>query len=283
MNLKYQILRRLPPPLHFWLLKQSNRIKLSRVDTVPCDTSALIKGVTPELIRNLLVSSTYDAEWETLHAEIQTLKGAIGPSSVNYGENRALYILIRHFNAHSALEVGTHVGGSTVHMVAALKANSTPECAPRMVTVDIVDQNTPASLARRLGIATPLEKIKHFGASNWTQFVQQPSLGYLAETKEKFDFIFLDGDHAASVVYRELPAALERLNPGGVIMLHDYYPDGKALFSDHKITAGPWLAAKRLQREGAQFRIIPLGSLPWPTKLGSTTTVLAMVVHTSLQ
>ncbi len=279
MNIKYEILRRLPTPLHYWLLKQSEGMKLSRLETVACDSSVLVKGITPELIRNTVNSPVYDAEWETIHAEIQALRPENGPSSVNDGENRALYTLARKFNPHSILEVGTNVGGSTVHFVAALQANSTPEVATRMVTVDIVDQNAPNALARRLGIATPSEMVEKLGAKDWVKFVTQPSMDYLRQTQDKFDFIFLDGDHTALNVYKELPAALQRLNPGGVIVLHDYFPDGNALYSDQKIIAGPWLAGERLKRENPQLRIIPLGPLPWPTKLGSTVTVLAIVVH----
>jgi len=147
-----------------------------------------------------------------------------------------------------------------------------------MVTIDVVDQNGPDSVAKSLHHASPREMIGMMGAEAWVSFIVEPSLSYLARSKTKFDLIFLDGDHAAPTVYRELPAAMRALNPGGVILLHDYFPEGKALYPDRKIIPGPWLAGQRFQREGASFDVIPLGALPWETKLGSKLTVLAMVV-----
>jgi predicted O-methyltransferase YrrM len=278
MSLKYEVLRRLPPSLHYWLLKQGDRRKLAGVEKQSCDTSALVKGMTPRDIRAILTSPAWNVEWEAAEAEVRALGGAYGPSAVNPGENRALYTLVRALKVQSVLEVGTNLGGSTVHLVAALRANCAEDGAARMVSVDIVDQNGPDSKAKRLGLSTPCEMIDRMGAGGWVRFVTESSLRYLARDEAKFDFIFLDGDHAANTVYQELPAALRALNPGGVILLHDFFPEGKPLYPDQKIIAGPWLATRHLQREGAAFEVIPLGALPWETKQGSTVSVLAMVV-----
>ena len=59
------------------------------------------------------------------------------------------------------------------------------------------------------------------------EFVVGDSIEYLSAIDERYDLIFLDGDHAAANVYRELPLALLRLNQEGVIVLHDYYPQGR--------------------------------------------------------
>ncbi len=245
---------------------------------MPCDSSALVKGITPEYLHSILTSPAWNTEWEAVSAEVTALGGASGSSAVNAGEKRALYTLARALKVHSVLEVGTNVGGSTVHLAAALRANRAEDGTARMVTVDVVDQNGPQGIAKRLGHPTPREMIDRMGAGDWVHFVTEPSLHYLSRGEAKFDLIFLDGDHAAPAVYQELPASLRALNPGGVILLHDYFPGGKPLYSDRKIIAGPWLAAQRLEREGAGFQVIPLGALPWETKLGSTVTVLAMVV-----
>jgi predicted O-methyltransferase YrrM len=278
MSLKYQILRSLPPTWHFWLLKQSERRKLAAIGQIGCDTSALIKGMTYERIMDALTSPVWNQEWEAICSEINALGGAKGPSAVNMAEQRTLYILMRALNAHSVLEVGTNVGGSTVNLVAALRENAKSAGEVQMVTLDVVDQNAPDSIAKKLGQLTPREMIEKMGAGAWVRFLVEPSLSYLTRKEMKFDFIFLDGDHLAPTVYQELPAALRILNPGGVILLHDYFPDGKPIYSDQKIIAGPWLAAQRFQREKAGFHVIPLGTLPWETKQGSKVTVLAMVV-----
>lgn len=42
---------------------------------------------------------------------------------------------------------------------------------------------------------------------------------------------------------------------------------------------GPVLGVQRLLDEGAPFEVLPLGTLPWETKLGSRTTSLALLLR----
>jgi hypothetical protein len=63
-----------------------------------------------------------------------------------------------------------------------------------------------------------------------------------------------------------------------VILLHDYFPGLQPLWVDRNVIRGPWLAVERLRSEGARLKAIPLGRLPWDTKLGSQTTSLALLV-----
>ena len=91
-------------------------------------------------------------------------------------------------------------------------------------------------------------------------------------------FRFLDGSHLAATVYRELPRALRRLAPDGVLLLHDYFPGGRPLWQSGAVIRGPYLAARRLLSEGWPIKLQPLGRLPWPTKLGSNVTSLALVL-----
>jgi predicted O-methyltransferase YrrM len=277
MSYKYEILRRLPPNLHFWLLKQNERRKLKSLPRIDCDGSALVKGLTYERIAEALNSPILNKEWEAVSAEIFPIAGPTGPSSVNPAEQRTLYILARMLNSQSVLEVGTNMGGSTAYLTAALRENTKNGGSARLVTLDVVDQNGPQGVAKHQGQATPREIVEKMGGGDWVRFVVEPSLSYLVRREEQFDFIFLDGDHTAPYVYKELPAALRVLNAGGAIILHDYFPEGKPIYSDQKIIAGPWLAAQRLEQECNNLHVIPLGELPWETKLGSKVTVLAVV------
>jgi hypothetical protein len=174
------------------------------------------------------------------------------------------------------LEVGTHLGASTTTLCLALKKNEVS--SPRLVTVDILDVNGPEGAWVRLGSKhSPRSATQALGCG-FVEFVTSPSLGYLKTTAQKFDLIFLDGGHEAATVYQEVPAALKLLNPGGLILLHDVYPNGKPLWSDGVVVPGPWLAIERFAKEGASIRVQPLGALPWPTKLGSNVTSLAVVL-----
>jgi predicted O-methyltransferase YrrM len=99
------------------------------------------------------------------------------------------------------------------------------------------------------------------------------------ETTGRFDFIFLDGDHAPHTVYTELAAALDILNCGGAVLLHDFYPGGEALFPDGKVISGPFRALARVRRECPEITVQPLGNLPWKTKQGVNVTSLALVAR----
>jgi hypothetical protein len=93
--------------------------------------------------------------------------------------------------------------------------------------------------------------------------------------------IFLDGDHSAATVYQEVPFALKRLRKNGIVLLHDYFPYLKALWSDGSVIPGPHIAIERLCSEGANLEVLPLGRLPWPTKLSSNITSLAVLTRRS--
>ena len=117
------------------------------------------------------------------------------------------------------------------------------------------------------------------GVAAKVDFVTRRSLDYLAQGGARFDFIFLDGDHSAGTVYREVSVSLQRLNKNGTILLHDYYPDRRPLFSDGHVLYGPVLAMERIQREQPAVRVVPLGRLPWETRPKSHATSLALLTR----
>lgn len=54
--------------------------------------------------------------------------------------------------------------------------------------------------------------------------VRMKSDQYFASTLQKFDLIFIDGDHHHHQVYRDVVNALEHLAVGGTIVMHDCLP-----------------------------------------------------------
>ncbi len=62
-----------------------------------------------------------------------------------------------------------------------------------------------------------------------------------------------------------------------MILLHDYHPGERSLWPGQEPIVGPSLAVRRLIAEGAALRAIPLGDLPWRTKLGTHITSLAIL------
>jgi predicted O-methyltransferase YrrM len=191
---------------------------------------------------------------------------------VNPGDRRAIYYLASHFKPRSVLEIGTHIGASTTYLASALNY-----FGGHLTTVDVVDANAPNGPWNELGLAgPPSATLSSLGLAQTVTFRVEPAATAL-QRGERFDLIFLDGDHSALAVYREISHALRLLNPKGLILLHDFYPDLKPLTPDGNVIAGPATAAARICRETGALAFLPLGNLPWPTKAGGNATSLALV------
>jgi predicted O-methyltransferase YrrM len=273
----------LPKSLADQLATKQEALLLRRVGRVECSVNSLRSDFGQADLDSAFRSPEIEEQWNQDASRIEQLGIITKTGGVNPGDRRALYYLTRYFQPTSLLEVGTHIGASTVHIAAALleTARQTSAAPGRMTSVDIVDVNDPVQKPWIAFGATssPREMTERLGASEIVTYVAQPSLEFIKSTAQRFDFCFLDGDHAAKTVYVELAAAMRLLNPGGVILLHDYYPGMKLPWSDGRLLPGPWLAVQRLISEGAQFKVLPLGELPWPTKFNSNVTSLALVVR----
>jgi predicted O-methyltransferase YrrM len=276
----------LPPParklvvrwLGQWRKRQAHRSFLNATPE-PCDVGRLGR-VDQAWLKQALTAPSVDAEWLSVEEELGDFEITTSAGGVNPGDRRALYYLVRALRPERVLEIGTHIGASTVHVAAAVRANASEGGpAPDVTTVDIEDVNDPVTQPWMMNGSqhSPAVMIARMGMPDAVHFVTQPSLDYLSVPGDDFSLIFLDGDHSAATVYRELPAALRRLRPGGLVLLHDYFPEGKPLWPGSAAISGPWLGVNRLRREGAGLEVLPLADLPWPTKLGTNVTSLALV------
>ncbi len=253
-----------------------SRRHLSVTSKLPFNTQNLTSSTSINLEKLLNTSSPRLQNWAQDKAAIAGILGDEDEyGGVNPGDRRALYTLIANMAPKKVLEVGTHIGASTLYIAAALKASETGE----MVSVDILDVNAPDAPWLKVGLKnSPLHNVQHIDCAEIVTFEQSSSLQYLERTQERFNFIFLDGDHGAKTVYNEVSLALDVLAPGGVILLHDYYPNGKALYKDGSIIPGPYRALERIKKENNNIAALPLGTLPWPTKQDTNITSLALVV-----
>ena len=263
---------------------QRQRLALRRVARATCSAAPLAKEVDGQRLRNIFASPEIAREWRSAERTIADLGIADKALGVNPGDRRALYYLVRAFRTRTLLEIGTHIGASTVHAAAALRANRSEEGGDsyRMTSVDLIDVNDPRSApwVRYGSRLSPRGLVTAVGAGDHVTFVIAPALQYLRSCDDRYDFVFLDGDHSATAVYQEIVAALRVLNQGGVVLLHDYFPRLRPLWSNDSVISGPWLGAQRLKAEGAGIDILPLGELPWETKLSSSVTSLALLVGT---
>lgn len=266
-------------------LKQTLRFRrevkeLKSVQRLACKVESLLPAQECNLLE-VFCSGEIKRAWDVVAPELQNFEIADGNGGVNPGDRRAIFYLVKYFKPRSVLEVGTHIGSSTIHIAAALHAGIENKEPGNLVSVDVRDVNDPIAkpwLQHRTKYS-PIEMINKMGLGSLVEFVTSASLDYMAGCKQRYDFIFLDGDHAAKTVYQEIPAALALLEKSGLILLHDYFPKLNPLWSDGAIIPGAFLAADRLMTERTQFKVLPLGTLPWPTKLKSNTTSLALLVR----
>jgi predicted O-methyltransferase YrrM len=263
---------RLATPLH-WIRGVLREREFRTVPRVAADPGALgTLGLSP--LAAMLRPDAVLVPWTEDHRALEALALPEMTGGVNPGDQRALHALVLGLGPRAILEVGTHVGCSTVSLALAAR-----RVGARIVTCDIADVNDEVRKpwlqygSRR----SPRQLIEAAGCSAQVEFQVSDSLTFLDHVVAQFDLIFLDGDHAAATVYRELPAAFRALRPGGYVVLHDYYPDNRPLFAHDSAIAGPFLAVKRLRDEGVAFSVQPLGTLEWRTRVGSTVTSLALV------
>jgi predicted O-methyltransferase YrrM len=259
--------------------------ELKSVPSLGCQVERLLSAQEVNL-EEIFSSGEIEKAWNTVRPELQRFEIPDGTGGVNPGDGRALFYLMRYLKPRSVLEVGTHIGASTVHIAAALHTGHRLENeAPlKLVSVDVSVVNDPISKPwlQHGARYSPVEMINKMGCEYFVEFVTNTSLDYMAGCEQSYDFIFLDGNHAAKTVYREIPAALELLEKDGLILLHDYFPELNPLWSDGSIIPGPFLATERLRTEGTQLKVLPLSQLPWLTKLKSNITSLALLVRKTI-
>jgi predicted O-methyltransferase YrrM len=275
--MKQLIKKILPDKVLHVALDMRDKRRLSAVPPCPFDATKL--GESSAFLSPLPFFSdpaTGDL-WKVVHEEIcgvfadDHIMGGINP-----GDRRALFYLIWALKSAKVLEIGTHIGASTLYIARALKYVADDAV---VTTVDLLDVNDPLNGPwKQLGLPmTPAACADRLGCLEHIVFKASSALAFMANTDQKFDFIFLDGDHSADAVYREVSSALRLLNKGGVILLHDYYPGARPLFPDGNIISGPHRALVRITRENPLIEVRPLGALPWETKQGSHMTSLALV------
>jgi len=278
-----EILSRLPGIQYVTIQKQ--RLQLQRLGRVSCDATRLSNTIDRSTLKDAFASTDLRNEWALLEPRMAALEISDKAVGVNPGDRRALYYLIRSLRSGSILEIGTATGASTVHAAAALLMNRSEDKnrSYRLTTVDVLDVNDQRSRPwLKNGLPySPREMLARVSAADCVTFVTSSSLDYLSTCRDSYDFIFLDGDHAAKTVYEEIPLALRVLKPGGLIVLHDYFPGLRPLWSNRNVIPGPWLATERLRNEGVSLMILPLGELPWRTKVASNATSLALALRVS--
>ena len=258
-----------------------DRKQLGNENASHCDVSNLAKWSSDQM-DDIFRNGNTDEMWKQVSPDLLQFTIPNMTGGINPGDRRALYYLVSYLGVTNVLEIGTHIGASTIHIAAAVAGNAKrKDKQPSLTTVDIADVNDPS---RRPWIEhgashSPSEMIDALGYQDFVEFKTRRSLDFLEDCETDFDLIFLDGDHSALNTFREIPLALKKLKSNGVILLHDYFPELKPLWSDGSLIPGPRLAVQQLVSQGQEVDAVPVGKLPWTTKLGSHWTTLALLTY----
>jgi predicted O-methyltransferase YrrM len=272
-------------PRSFFIM--GSKVRLNKIPKQSYNTDRLGK-VSRLNLDAIFASEVYQQEFDVIEKATGLLAVPDEAGGVNRGDRRAIYSLVRYLQPKSVLEIGTHIGVSTVCIASALRTaqwvEAETDTSYHLVTVDNREVNDPVSKPwQKFGAQhAPLEMLKKLRCDDFVEFITSDSLDYFSKRGKKYDFVFLDGSHASSMVYQEVPAAMKVLHPDGYILLHDYFPNLRPLWSNRAVVPGPYLATRRLEAEGADIEVLPLGRLPWPTKLNSTMTSLALLGRKSI-
>jgi len=207
------------------------------------------------------------AQWAEAYAVMERV-GELGvPCAMGVGTRQVAFQAIRAMDARSVLDIGTYVGTSALNYALAVGEGG------RVVTVDIRDANAEDSYWTRAGRGrSPRELLTMAGVADRVEFVTMDSEEYLRSTREKFDFVSIDGWHEAHAVRKDVKLSMERLNDDGLIFMDDVQPGGPPPEVDS--IKGPWRALERLMLEGENIEVTLLSKA-----LNGDTTAVAFLTR----
>ena len=124
-------------------------------------------------------------------------------------EYAQLLVFFRESKIKKYMEIGIGNGGSFLVNTCALK-----DSLIKAIAVDNLSYSqTKEGLEKRFNTA------KHFGVN--LEFFNSDSVLFLKNCKEKFDCIFIDGDHSYQGVKADFIEAKKLLGPKGYLIFHD--------------------------------------------------------------
>ncbi|PQV57266.1 hypothetical protein CLV53_1291 [Sediminibacterium magnilacihabitans] len=96
--------------------KYKDRKGLKALQKVVVDTSNLVRINDGSFLESIFKSADFKKNWEKISAEVGQLMLPENTGGVNEGDQRAIAYLVWHFKPVKILEIGTHIGCSTVHL-----------------------------------------------------------------------------------------------------------------------------------------------------------------------
>ena len=134
-------------------------------------------------------------------------------AGISSKRQRLLYRLVRYFNSETILELGTSVG-----MASATMALANPSA--KITTVEGC-KNT-AVIAQEVFEKYGLENIQ-LNLSDFSNFLSEINSDSLINTTEKYDLIYIDGNHNKDDTIQYFDSLLDHIQEQSVMILDDIY------------------------------------------------------------
>jgi predicted O-methyltransferase YrrM len=229
-------------------------------------------------VRSWLTAPAVIAAYETLQARMRECADDHRRHSMEDNECFALFALTSAVAATRALEIGTHLGFSTLSIAAGMTRNG---LHPKLTSVDMIDVNDETrGHFRAYGASmSARQRLRALSLEDRVEFVVNSSNAFLKRTPDTYDLIFVDGEHSEAGAYFDILQSLLRLSERGIIVLHDYNDPDNPTPGAKLGQYGVHWAIERLKAYIPDIGVIRLRSIPSLDSRTPVPTSLAIVTR----
>lgn len=129
--------------------------------------------------------------------------------------------LIKKYNYKSFLEIGYYKGWSFDNVQCEFKIAVDPNPSK---TPDQEKASIGSEIVLKQGFMNSKEYLYKATSDEFFGHQKYMDRHFGLSPEDKWDIIFIDGDHRAEQVYKDIENSLKYLSPGGVIVMHDCNP-----------------------------------------------------------
>lgn len=255
------------------LLKNLFNLMFYFFSTIPLKNN--LKLSHDKIFMDNFKSKNFEIDYEIDYSKyLKTFNLPENSGGINIGDQKALYFLTMLYAPTRILELGTHIGCSTINFLMASKKNPNFE---NLTTVDIIDVNDKkiSNWKKYYSSFSPKEMSEKINMQNKIVFINDFTDSFLKKNKQKYNLIFIDAGHSFDKAYKDLYLSLNLLENKGVIIMHDIYQSEHFNLKKNNLN-GPYLALKKITKK-FNLEVNLLHSLPWKTKDGGNFTSLGII------
>ncbi len=178
------------------------------------------------------------------------------PASVNTDVANYYYSLTKVMRPLLTVEIGCFIGFSTLHFAKAIKEQG----FGKMISIDPFDWDVDTGKEARENRENVARRyLKKADMEDVVTYVKGTSETVYPEIEErikgKIDLLYIDGDHSVKGAFYDFNRYYNDVRPGGIIILHDIYPQMCGCF-------GPRAILDSLKRNGHIGKNLDLIELP---------------------